>query len=82
MIVDQINLKSTAKIIWDSWKEYRVLSTLPRNLVPRNRFEAYTVQSYFEEFSQQGLFGWKIAATQARLGKIILVQLVLWQAGY
>ena len=61
--MDQINLKSTAKIIWDSWKEYRVLSTLPRNLVPRNRFEAYTVQSYFEEFSQQGLFGWKIAAT-------------------
>ena len=63
MIVDQINLKSTAKIIWDSWKEYKVLSSLPKNLAPRNRTEAYAVQSYFQKFSEQGLFGWKIAAT-------------------
>ena len=39
------------------------LEELPADLRPKDRAEAYQVQTYIEEFSAKPLYGWKIAAT-------------------
>ena len=57
------NAEQAAKLIWDCWENGRTIDKLPFELRPQTRAEGYTIQAYFEKFSNQPIFGWKIAAT-------------------
>lgn len=46
-----------------NWREGTQIASLPPNLRPTNRAEAYRVQALIEAESASPLFGWKIAAT-------------------
>lgn len=50
-------------LLYRHWQEGTVLDTLPPELRPRSRAEAYRIQAAIEAYSEAPLFGWKIAAT-------------------
>jgi len=56
-------VREAAALLWDCWQNGRRLESIPENIRPRTREEAYAVQALLEERSGGPLFGWKIAAT-------------------
>ena len=52
-----------AEIIWNSWKNGKKINTLPIELTPHNRTEAYEIQETLQALSNSEIAGWKIAAT-------------------
>ena len=52
-----------AELIWNSWKNGKKIETLPNEIMPNSRNEAYKIQEYIEVFSKNTILGWKIAAT-------------------
>lgn len=52
-----------AEIIWNSWKNGKKINTLPIELTPHNRTEAYEIQETLQALSNSEITGWKIAAT-------------------
>lgn len=61
-----------SELLYKLWEEGRQIDSLPDNLRPATRAEAYGVQAHIETFSASPLYGWKIAATspagQAHIG--------------
>jgi 2-keto-4-pentenoate hydratase len=55
--------REAAALLWDCWQNGRRLASIPEDIRPRTREEAYHVQALLEERSTGPLFGWKIAAT-------------------
>jgi 2-keto-4-pentenoate hydratase len=55
--------EQAAKLIWNCWENGKTIKQLPDDLRPQNRKEGYAIQTHFENFSGQSIFGWKIAAT-------------------
>ena len=52
-----------AKLIWNNWENGKKIETLPDNIMPYSRNEAYKIQEQIEVFSKNTILGWKIAAT-------------------
>ena len=52
-----------AELIWNSWKNGKKIETLPDEIMPHSRNEAYKIQEQIEVLSKKTIFGWKIAAT-------------------
>ena len=59
---DQFKL---ANIIWNHWQNGTLIDDITGidNILPKNKNDGYEVQKYFSNFSQNGIFGWKIAAS-------------------
>jgi 2-keto-4-pentenoate hydratase len=57
------HVNTAADLLWDCWQNGRRLQSLPEELRPQTREEAYAVQATLESRSAAPLFGWKIAAT-------------------
>jgi hypothetical protein len=58
-----IDSRQTARFLADASRDGRYIETLPAELRPTSRAEAYAAQAALEGFSAHPLFGWKIAAT-------------------
>ncbi len=52
-----------AELIWNSWKNGKKIDTLPDEIMPHSRNEAYKIQEQIEVLSKKTILGWKIAAT-------------------
>ena len=52
-----------AELIWNSWKNGKKIETLPDEIMPHSRNEAYKIQEQIEVLSKNTILGWKIAAT-------------------
>ncbi len=52
-----------AELIWNSWKNGKKIETLPDEIMPHSRNEAYKIQEHIEVLSKNTILGWKIAAT-------------------
>ena len=52
-----------AELIWNSWKNGKKIETLPDEIMPHSRNEAYKIQEQIEVLSKKTILGWKIAAT-------------------
>ena len=52
-----------AELIWNSWKNGKKIETLPDEIMPNSRNEAYKIQEQIEVLSKNTISGWKIAAT-------------------
>ena len=52
-----------AELIWNSWKNGKKIETLPDQIMPHSRNEAYKIQEQIEVLSKKTILGWKIAAT-------------------
>ncbi|MDC6451331.1 ABC transporter permease [Alphaproteobacteria bacterium] len=52
-----------AKLIWESWESGHKIGTLPYNISPKSRKEAYEIQENLAFYSNISVIGWKIAAT-------------------
>jgi 2-keto-4-pentenoate hydratase len=55
--------QQASNFLWAHWQNASVCETLPSELMPQDRAEAYAIQSQLETRTQHPLFGWKIAAT-------------------
>ena len=64
MLTDEQATKA-ATLIWRCWKSGSVMKTLPADLKPSNRADAYKIQKNFEAWSAKPIVGWKIAATSS-----------------
>ena len=62
-MLDKNAIASASKTLHDHWRAGTKFSGLDDRQRPRDRIEAYAIQSEIENYSAQGLFGWKIAAT-------------------
>ncbi len=64
--------RAACEILHQHWRNGTRLDSLPPDLQPADRAEAYRVQSHIEDTSATALMGWKIAATstagQAHIG--------------
>ena len=56
-------MRRAQALLYKHWQDGTQIATLPADLVPADRAEAYRVQALIETYSSQPLFGWKIAAT-------------------
>lgn len=56
-------MQAACALLYSHWAGGTLLEGLPRGLVPADRAEAYRVQALLEGYSQEPLYGWKIAAT-------------------
>ena len=65
--------EQASELLIRHWQGGTTLDALPLDLRPRNRAEAYLVQSRIEALSTKPLFGWKIAATSLAGQKHIAV---------
>jgi 2-keto-4-pentenoate hydratase len=61
--MDQSRMREACELLTRYWAEGTQLESLPPELRPENRTEAYQVQAHLESYSRQPLYGWKIAAT-------------------
>ena len=52
-----------AELIWNSWESGNKIKSIPSQLAPQNRLEAYKIQENLEVLSNSEMLGWKIAAT-------------------
>lgn len=59
------SMRSASNILFSHWAEGTRLDTLPEQVRPTTREDAYRIQALLEERSPAALFGWKIAATSA-----------------
>ena len=64
-MLDENAIAAASKTLHDHWRAGTKFSGLDHRLRPRDRIEAYAIQSEIEKYSAHGLFGWKIAATSA-----------------
>lgn len=55
--------RAVSDLLFEHWQYGRRLASLPAQLIPTNRADAYQIQSLLEDRSAAPLFGWKIAAT-------------------
>ena len=62
-MLDNKEFYQAAKIIWSCWNKGNIISSIPSQLIPKTRSQAYAIQSYYEKLSEFGVFGWKVAAT-------------------
>jgi 2-keto-4-pentenoate hydratase len=62
-MLDKNAITAASKALHDHWRDGTKFSGLDDRLRPRDRIEAYAIQSEIEKYSARGLFGWKIAAT-------------------
>ena len=62
-MLDKNAITAASKALHDHWRAGTNFSGLDDRLRPRDRIEAYAIQSEIEKYSARGLFGWKIAAT-------------------
>lgn len=63
MPLDARAAEAAEEILWDCWREGRVVPALPPEVRPATRAEGYAVQAAIERRSAAPPFGWKIAAT-------------------
>lgn len=56
-------MRAACGLLYRHWSDGTQLEELPAQLRPKDRAEAYKVQTYIEDFTTQPLYGWKIAAT-------------------
>jgi 2-keto-4-pentenoate hydratase len=61
--MDQDQMRAACDLLYRHWSEGTQLETLPPDLKPKDRAEAYKVQACIEAYTSQPLYGWKIAAT-------------------
>jgi 2-keto-4-pentenoate hydratase len=61
--MNQDQRQAACDLLYRHWREGRRLDNLPPDLMPGDRAEAYSVQGCIEAYSEQPLYGWKIAAT-------------------
>jgi 2-keto-4-pentenoate hydratase len=62
-MLDKDQIAAASRILHDHWRAGTKLGNLEAPLRPRDRADAYAIQSRIEGFSKGSLFGWKIAAT-------------------
>jgi len=66
------NAKQAAELLSKTWRSGEVIEALPTAVRPTDREAGYLIQAQLEQFSEQPVFGWKIAATssagQAHIG--------------
>jgi 2-keto-4-pentenoate hydratase len=62
-MLDKNAITAASKTLHDHWRAGTKFSGLEERLRPRDRIEAYAIQSEIEKYSADSLFGWKIAAT-------------------
>lgn len=55
--------KAACDLLYGHWRDGTRLENLPPHLRPQSRAEGYAVQACIEAYSDQPLYGWKIAAT-------------------
>ncbi len=56
-------MRQAQALLYENWQNGTRITALPLHLTPADRAEAYRVQACIEAYSQEPLFGWKIAAT-------------------
>ena len=61
--MNQDQMHAACALLYRHWSEGTQLETLPPDLRPKDRAEAYQVQACIEGYTSQSLYGWKIAAT-------------------
>jgi 2-keto-4-pentenoate hydratase len=57
------DMQAACDLLYGHWREGTRLETLPEDLRPASRAEAYDVQGCIEAYTDAPLYGWKIAAT-------------------
>ena len=62
-MLDKNAIAAASKTLHDHWRAGTRFSGLDDRRRPRDRIEAYAIQAGIEQYSSEGLFGWKIAAT-------------------
>lgn len=55
--------RRASDLLWNAWREGRVLDGLPAGLRPTDADEGFAIQAGLEARSAHPLYGWKIAAT-------------------
>jgi 2-keto-4-pentenoate hydratase len=55
--------QAACDLLYRHWRDGTQLDSLPEDLRPTDRAQAYAVQGCIEAYSDQPLYGWKIAAT-------------------
>ncbi len=55
--------QAACDLLYRHWRDGTRLENLPEHLRPASRADAYAVQACLEAYSDQPLYGWKIAAT-------------------
>ena len=61
--MDQQDIRSAAALLWQHWQHTTRLDELPAHCRPYSRVQAYAIQAELAKLSDQGIAGWKIAAT-------------------
>ena len=61
--MNKIKIYEASKIIWDAIKDENNISSLPKNLIPKSKKEAYEIQKTYKSFTDYEHIGYKIAAT-------------------
>ena len=61
--MDASQQQACCDLLYRHWRESTRLDGLPPDLLPQGRAEAYRVQACIEGYTDQPLYGWKIAAT-------------------
>jgi 2-keto-4-pentenoate hydratase len=61
----QEQMQAACDLLYQNWAQETRINALPQDLRPLDRAEGYGVQAFLERYSDQPLFGWKIAATSA-----------------
>lgn len=61
--MNQHQHQACSDLLFGHWRRQTRLESLPPDLLPENRAEAYAVQACIERETAAPLFGWKIAAT-------------------
>jgi 2-keto-4-pentenoate hydratase len=63
--MNQEQMQAASDLLYRNWVQGTRIDGLPPELRPGDRAEGYEVQALIEGYSDQPLFGWKIAATSA-----------------
>ncbi len=56
-------MRAANALLYENWRNGTRIDALPPDLRPATRAEGYGVQAFLEDYTEQPLFGWKIAAT-------------------
>ena len=73
-MLDKNQIAAASRVLHDHWRAGTKLANLEAALRPHDRAEAYAVQAAIETYSNDSLFGWKIAATSEAGQKHINVE--------
>ena len=61
--MEQKNISEAAELLWNTFKLGHTIESIPSDIRPRDRKNAYRIQQSFAEMSGSDQLGWKIAAT-------------------